>query len=79
MCLIPCLYQVQTDIRLIFESGVKKVVVVLSKMDESGVNWAEKRFNQIVEKMTKVLQVGVDETLRTSFIASRPTFPKMFP
>ena len=44
------------------------MVVVITKMDESGVNWAEKRFDQIVEKLTKVLQVGVDETLRTSFI-----------
>ena len=52
------LNQVNTDITSISEAKVKQMVVVISKMDESGVNWAEKRYTQIVQKLTKVLQVA---------------------
>ena len=52
------LNQVNTDITSISEAKVKQMIVVISKMDESGVNWAEKRYTQIVQKLTKVLQVA---------------------
>ena len=51
-------YQVYTDIKRISESGVKRMIVVLNKMDEAKVNWAEERFRKIVAKLTKLLQVA---------------------
>jgi len=41
---------------LAFTLGIKQMIICVNKMDDKSVNWAEARFNEIKEELTKYLE-----------------------
>lgn len=49
--------------------GVKRLIVVINKMDDPSVEWAKERFEEIVEKLTPFLrQIGFNMKTEVEFI-----------
>jgi peptide chain release factor subunit 3 len=48
--------QTREHVQLVKTTGVKRLIVVINKMDDSTVQWSKERYDEIVDKLTPFIK-----------------------